>query len=143
MSGLVTYIEKGHGLWDALEAAGHVVEEENGFYMTPGDVATVEAFIADYDDLPDWKAVKTAEIKAEGLAKINKVFPAINNLDEVQLSAEQWQSIAPASRQPTADFQKAIDIYTAARDAITNVNLLVDVVSVKVYDPVDDPAWPA
>jgi len=60
------------------------------------------------------------EIKSAGLVLINDVFPAINDLDEIKFYSEFWKSIAPAARQATADFQKAIDIYSTAKTAITD-----------------------
>jgi len=71
---------------------------------------------------------RVAEIKIAGLALINAIFPAIKDLDEIKFQAEFWLSIAPASRQATADFQSVIDIYAIAKQAIISKTLIDDVV---------------
>ena len=68
------------------------------------------------------------DIKDAGLALINVVFPALNDLDEIKFQAEFWKSIAPAARKATADFQSAIDTYTTAKTAINNGTASADVV---------------
>ena len=60
------------------------------------------------------------EIKTAGLGLINLIFPAINTLDEIDFYAEFWLSIDPASRTPTLNFQKIIDVRQIAKDAIIN-----------------------
>lgn len=117
---MINYIEKGRGLHQAIEAAGHWLREHDGKWTSDDDI-TVQAIINSYDPLPSIKTEKINTIKAEGLARIAAVFPAITNIDEIAFYAEFWTSIKATARQPTAPFQKIIDIYTAAKAAIASV----------------------
>lgn len=137
----INYIEKGPGLRQVVLAQGHQLYQLDGIWKSSDDVA-VQAIIDSYDELAARKIEKADEIKAEGLKHINAVFPALDSLDEIQLVAEFWLSIAPAARQPTADFQSAIDIYSAAKAGIIAVNAL-DLASVQAFDPIVDVGWPA
>lgn len=134
---MINYIEKGRYLHDAIRKAGHWLREENGVWKSSNDAA-VQAIIDAFDPLPDYKAERIAAIKADGLARIQAVFPAINSFDELALIRELFLSILPAARAPTANWQRMIDIYTAGRNAVIAVNsattkALVDAVT---------PAWP-
>ena len=82
-------------------------------------------------------------IKAEGEKRLQAIFPALNDLDEIKLVSEQWKSIATAARQPTPDFQKAIDTYQAAKAAIQTAKGFTTQAEVDAYDVVTDPGWPA
>jgi len=88
------------------------------------------------------KQEKRDELRQEALRLINVVFPAINDMDELALIREQWQSIAPAAKQATPSFQKMLDTFIAARNAITTINGLATPVAVNNYDVVNDPTWP-
>lgn len=135
----ITYTEKGLGLHAAIHAAGHWLEQRNGLWRSDNDVA-VQAIINAYNPLADQKAERIALIKADGLERMNAVFPALESLDEIAFYAEFWQSIAPAARSsPTVPFKRIIDIYSAAKTAIIAVNACttkaqIDAVSV---------GWPA
>lgn len=134
----INYLEKGAQLHAAIRAAGHWLREENGAWVSSNDEA-VQAIIDAYDPLPDYKTERVAAIKAEGLDRIQAVFPAINSFDELALIRELFLSILPAARSPTANWQRMIDIYTAGRNAATAVN------SATTKQQVDAviPAWPA
>lgn len=134
---MINYTEKGQGLHAAIRAAGHSLREENGVWISSDD-ATVQALIDGYDPLPAIKADRNAEIKADGLARIQAVFPAIGSFDELHLVREQWLSIKVTARGATADFQRMIDIYTAGRDALTAVNAATTAEQVAAVAP----AWP-
>jgi hypothetical protein len=82
------------------------------------------------------------EIRNEGMQRLKQIFPTINNIDELKLVAEQWLSIDPTARQPTADFKKAIDIYTAAKVAIAYVKAFTIQAEVDGYDVQTGPSWP-
>ncbi len=142
MEAITGYIEKlGFRQW-LHDNHGISISGRDGVqYAEGGTAAEAEIQLAAYDELPAWQAQRRAEIKAEGLSRINGIFPALDSLDEVQFQAELWLSIAPAARQATADFQKAIDIYSAAKDAIAVVNGM-NLATVQVYDAVTSPAWP-
>ena len=134
---MINYTEKGRHLHEAIRKAGHWLREENGQWVSSDDVA-VQAIINAYDPLPDYKTERVAAIKAEGLDRIQAVFPAINSFDELALVRELFLSILPAARSPTANWQRMIDIYTAGRNAITAVNSATTQAQVDAVSP----AWP-
>lgn len=63
---MISYIEKGAGLHDAVAAAGHALREENGVWISSDDSA-VQAVIDSYS-LADARAYRQAEV--EQLAKV-------------------------------------------------------------------------
>jgi hypothetical protein len=139
------------GLQSHLNENGYYTIRRDGVFnavrtsdnATGPDIDTaVQALIDGYDPIDFAKTEKRDEIKAEGLSRITDVFPAINDLDELKLEQERWLSIAPAARQPTTDYQKAINIYVAARNAITSINTESDWTVVNAYDVVTGPSWP-
>jgi len=134
----LNYTEKGVGLHEAVRAAGHWLREENGVWRSSNDAA-VQTIIVAYDPLPLARNVRNTDIKADGLARMNAVFPAIKSLDEVAFQAEFWLSIAPAARVPTANFKRIIDIYTAAKNAVSAVNAATTQAQIDAVAP----AWPA
>lgn len=86
---------------------------------------------------------RIAEIKnTEGLPRLQAVMAAIQTWDQVELIREQWLSVAPAARAPTATFQSLIDIYQAGRDAVIAVKAM-DRAQLEAYNAATDPAWPA
>jgi hypothetical protein len=117
----ISYTEKGIGMFDAIATAGHWLKQVNGVWQSSNDTA-VQAIINGYSPLAAQKAERIGLIKADGLTRINGLFSAITSLDEIAWYAEQWLSVAPAARAATTNFQKVIDIYTAAKTAITSVN---------------------
>lgn len=139
---MIIYIEKGEGLHAAIRAAGHRIEQVNGVWVSDDDVA-VQVFIDTYDPLPDYKDAKIADIKAEGLRRMQLVFPALNSVDEVKLIGELWQSIAPSARNPTANMTRVINTRQAAEAAIATVRGYTTAVQVAAFNPVTSPAWPA
>lgn len=121
----IVYTEKGYKMHAALSAAGLGIYDKNGVWIKADPSATdaaINAFISAYDTLPDVKADRVAAIKADGLVRINALFPAITSIDEIEFYAEFWQSIKATSKQATVNFQKIIDIYSAGKAAITSVN---------------------
>jgi len=136
----ITYMEKGPRMHEALAAAGLGIAQSASAWISFGgaDHTAINAFIAAYDPLPDVKADRVAAIKVDGLARINAIFPAITSVDEIAFYAEFWLSIKSTSRAPTANFQKVIDIYSAAKSAIENVNAAVDAAAVAAVVV----AWP-
>lgn len=135
---MINYTEKGIGLHEAIRKAGHWLRDENGMWVSDNDAA-VQALIDSYDPIPAARMARIATIKADGLQRMNHLFPALTSLDEVSFYAEFWTSIASAARAPTVNFTKIIAIYTAAKNAVIAVNgattqVLIDAVA---------PAWPA
>lgn len=137
----IIYIEKGAGLHEAIHNAGFRLQQVDGVWQSDNDVA-VQGIIDNYDNLPDVKTIKIAELKAEGLSRINVVFPAITTWDDLELVRGQWLSVAPAARQATVEFQSMIDIYQAGRTEVSAISALNTVVEVEAYDVVNTPAWP-
>lgn len=133
----INYIEKGSALHAAIGAAGHRLWQENGVWKSTNDTA-VQAIIDAFDPLPNYKADRIAAIKADGLARIQAVFPAINSFDELVLIRELFLSVLPAARSPTANWQRMIDIYTAGRNAVIAVNSATTKAQVDAVTP----AWP-
>lgn len=88
------------------------------------------------------KQDKIIDVKNHGLGLIKEIIPGVKDLDVLDLVAELWQSVAVAARQPTTNFQYAIDVRQAARDAIIVVNAMTDLTTINAYDPVTDPSWP-
>lgn len=134
----INYVEKGYRLHAAVRAAGHSLWEENGVWKSSNDVV-VQTIIDNYNDFADYKTDRIAAIKADGLARIQAVFPAINSFDELALIRDLFLSILPAARSPTANWQRMIDIYTAGRNAVIGVN---NATTKQQVDAVT-PAWPA
>lgn len=140
-----------------------IVFEDNGAVYVCSKASSVPAGVPyiEVDELPDrfyrnaWaisggtvvidpnrlRDYRKLEIKQEGLARINAVFPAIDDIDQLHFHVEFWLSIAPAARQPTANFQLVSNIYTAAKDAIQFINTATDQ-QVMDYNAATDPAWP-
>ena len=139
---MINYTEKGIGLHELIGEAGFSFSQVDGVWVSSDDTA-VQLIIDSYDPLEDYKTTKKDEVKAEGLNRINIQFPAIQSVDEIKFYAEFWQSIAPAARQATTDFQKVIDIYTAAIAAISTINSYTLESEVNNYDPLIDPIWPS
>ena len=130
----ITYTEKGAGMHAAIFAAGHKLAQVNGVWASSNDTA-VQTIINAYNPLSDQKSERIALIKADGLARISLIFPAITSVDEVAFFADMWLSIAPAARAATVNFQKVIDIYTAQKNGVIAVNaattkVLIDAVTV-------------
>lgn len=125
----INYVEKGNGLHARLTELGLSLWEENRVWKSSDDVA-VQAVINAYDPLPDHKKTRVDAIKADGLARINALFPAITSVDEIAFYAEFWLSVKSTSRAATVNFQKVIDIFTAAKTFIASVNAAVNVAGI-------------
>lgn len=102
------------------------------------DEQAAQAIINAADVLPEYKDERVAAIKAEGLARIQAVLPAIDSFDALELAREQWLSIAPAARTPTAAWTSVINIYTAGRNAAILVRAAANLTAVDAVTP----AWP-
>lgn len=85
---------------------------------------------------------KKIAVKAEGLRRIQLELPGIKDIDVLELTAEMWLSIAPAARSATVAFQKCIDIYAAAKNAIAVLNGYTLEAEIDAYNPITDPTWP-
>ncbi|MBW2465872.1 MAG: hypothetical protein JRF02_01095 [Deltaproteobacteria bacterium] len=84
---------------------------------------------------------KKSDLSQEALTRVQAYIP-YRDWDDVIIAYEDWLSIAPAARQPTADKTAAINHYApwlAARDTLDNYTGLK---SIEDFNVVDDPAWP-
>jgi hypothetical protein len=89
------------------------------------------------------KSTKIYELRVLRLAKIQAVLPGVTNDDTLELISELWKSIAGAAQAPTTEWQSAIDIFTAGKQAGVALNALATLVEVVAYDINTDPSWPA
>lgn len=135
---MITYIEKGQALHDLIAAAGYTLAQHNGVWVSNNNVA-VQAIINAFDPVPNYKAAKIATLKAEGLVRINVLFPEINSMDEITFYAEFWLSLTAVARSPTANFQKVINIHNAAKSAIASVKSATTTAQVDAVTA----SWPA
>lgn len=131
------------GLRAHLESLGWTMRQRGGTWFARNaagleDDAACQATINAYDELPAVKADKVTAIKADGLTRIQFVFPAVRDLEELRLLSNIIQSIAPAARQLTAPMQKASAIWIAAQDAIALVNAAMTAGQAEAVTP----AWP-
>lgn len=117
----INYTEKGDGLHRAIAAAGHKLRQVNQVWRSSNDAA-VQAIIDSYDPLPDYKSTKIAAIKAEAVTRMQAVLAGIESVNQVELMAELWLSIASAARSPTAKMTSVINIYNAAKTGIASCN---------------------
>jgi len=128
-----------------VEDAGHSVKgvtTDGVFSWVSTDDTAVQLIIDAYDANPEAQKDKIEELKLEGLRRIQLIFPSISDFDELDFATEQYLSIAPAARQPTTNFQSAIDIRQAAKSAISFINTLGTLTAIADYDVVNTPAWP-
>ena len=126
---MITYTEKGARLHTLVQDSGHFLKQVDGVWVSDDDTA-VQTIIDAYDQLPDYKADAVQSVKDTALSKMQTLFPALSDIDTVNLVAELWQSLKPASRDATTDFQLVIDIYTTAKSGIQSVNAAIDVAGV-------------
>jgi len=126
---------------EQVEAAGlEFVWVDN--VPTSNDEIAAQAVIDSIDYVGLAKVEKIVELKAEGLARLQAVHPAIENFDTLQLVSDIIQSILPAARNLTADMTSLSATYQAGLAARTAINSLTTVSEVDAYDVVNSPSWP-
>ncbi|MDH3325151.1 MAG: hypothetical protein OEM38_00375 [Gammaproteobacteria bacterium] len=141
---MITWLEKGHGLIEALGNVGITKTTEDGAVkIHPVErEAEAQVIIDTYDALPDYKKIKIEELKLEALSRVQIVYPSISNFDELKLVKDIIISIAPAARQLPADMTITTNIYQAGVDAVAAINLINVAADVQSYDVVNTPVWP-
>ena len=132
---------KGTGFFSRTRDGAQSYFKDGGIPVAPEEITAIESIISAFDPLPTVKAHKIAELKTEGLARIQAVYPAIKDWDDLELVRDQWLSTAPAARQATAEFQSMIDIFQAGKAAVTAINALTTITDVEAYDVVNTPSW--
>lgn len=162
---MITYIENGYGLHEAIKFAGYFIGNINGTWQafqngqqSAAIDSAVQAIINSYTPLsdpmvPNIGAVATAatnqtlaqikvaaiqSVEAIGLGKIQAIFPAILDFNALQFYAQFWLSIASAARSPTASFTQVINIYNAGATAVAAINTATTAAGVAAVVP----AWP-
>jgi hypothetical protein len=156
---MIHYIEKGAGLHQAVQKAGHWLRQENGTWVSSNDAA-VQAIIDAYDPLPEAKAAKWEAIKVERDKRKNAGFlvqgnrfhsdpdSRIQQLGLVMMGAGvpaglQWKTIGgsfvtmtPALAQSifTATAQADSAIFAAAETHRATVDAMTDLAAIVGYD---------
>ena len=128
----IVYIEKGAKMHDAMARAGLHLVCINNVFMTSSDPVAVQAFIAAYDALPDVKSDLIALFKADGLVRIQAIYPAITDTDHLDMWSDLWGAIKAGGRNPAANLEKAIAIRAAMVTAIAAVNAALTIPQVKL-----------
>lgn len=117
-----------------------VVELPAGFGRN--DLYDGNSFSKPAQSLADRKSALLRRLNGEGLTRVQAVYPAIADMDALDLEVDRWLSIAPAARQPVADFQSMIDIVVAWRAARGAIRASNDPAFIDSYNVVTDPSWP-
>lgn len=105
--------------------------------VTEGQVYDGSTF-ADYDTTePAIREAKKAEIKAQGLSRIQAQLPDIDTIEEL----ETLRKFAPAFSLSAAG-TAARDIYLYARAKLDQADTAL-IAEVQAYDPTTDPGWPS
>lgn len=127
------------GLTESLSAAGIHVEQQwpGGVWMTNDPVAC-QAFIDAYDPLPYARKQKRQAIKAEALVRVNILYPAIKDADDLDLEFDRWGSIKATSKAATPEYQKLLDIRAARITAVQAVNAATTVAEINAVVAI----WP-
>lgn len=129
---MITYIEKGLGLHEAIKSAGHWLMQIDGAWQSSDDVA-VQQIIDTYDPLPQVQAAMWKEIQTErearkmaGLPLSGKRFHSdadsrIQQLGLAMLGANipvglQWKTMDGSFVEMTPTLAQQIFIGTAQRD---------------------------
>jgi hypothetical protein len=73
---MINYAEKGHGLHDAIRAAGHWLRQENGVWVASNE-AVVQAIIDDYA-LSEAQTYRCAEVEALAKSLRDKAIKAVS-----------------------------------------------------------------
>lgn len=143
---MITYIEKGKWMHEAIGAAGHRFEQVNGAWVSSDDAA-VQAIIDSFDPLPFAKADKIDELTLEAARRVTSVYPHMNEspkevYSQMQTLIDLYTHIAPAARQALSGNLLAMknvrDTFDAAKAAI---NAMTDWKLVVAYDVASAPGW--
>lgn len=137
----ITYTEKGHGLHDAIRAAGFSLRREGDLWVSSDDVA-VQAIIDSYSQLANEKKLKIEELKVEAVSRASAKYSNINSFDDMLMMRDLILSVVPAARSLRPNIQYIADIYQAGIDARVDINALTDLVAIRAYDVVNTPTWP-
>ncbi len=115
-------------------------------YALSGGVVVPQWTVQDFTDQEVVNALRpqrVAEIKAEGLARITALVPALTTLEQVDLMVELWPLLNTEVLVPTDPLYKAREIYVYARNKIAWVNDPARTrAELGAYDAAIDPGWP-
>jgi hypothetical protein len=161
---MIAYTEKGPGLHAAIAAAGHWLIEQDGVWVSSDDVS-VQSIIDSFDPLPEAKAAKWEQIKAErdrrkhagfavganrfhsdpdsriqqlGLVIMGASVPAVAWKTMGGSFVTMTQALALAIFQATAQADAAL--FAAAEAKRAAVNALTSLSEIEAFDPLSN--WP-
>ena len=144
---MITYIEKGIWMHEAIADAGYSLAQVDGVWVSSDDVA-VQSIIDSFDPLPYAKAEKIVAIKTEAAKRGKDIYSFLSAnpehaIDFYQFGSDIIDVIAPGSRQGLpaniANFKAIRDVAAAA---IATINDMTDWTAVMTYNVVNTPAWP-
>ena len=152
---MINYIAS-PGISEHLSDNGYYVVDKDGVWLIYTKVggahtldesleteAIVQALIDNYSPLEYLKVEKENQVIDEAVERAKAIFPTIDNIGALKLEQERWLSIQATARStPTTEYQKALDIYTAATGAVTGIKAEKVVSNLEAYDVTSDPAWP-
>lgn len=128
--------------YDVVRRDGVFVGYDSSGVSSPANDSAINSLINIYEPLAEAKIEKAEEIKREGLSRIQALYPAIQNIDDLELIKDFYLSIARSARQPVLGFPTMISIYTAAKGAISAINAETDWTVVRDYNVLTGPGWP-
>ena len=111
-------------------------------FKVVGNDLVIDTASQDATILKEAKQKAYAALKAERLARIQTVLPAIESDEMLEMIAELWLSIVSAAKAPTAEWQLVINIWQAAKLAGLDVSSMTLLANVENYDVSIDPNWP-
>lgn len=94
------------------------------------------------ENINEVRRLKIQGVRQESLRRMQALYPAIKDLDEVRLYRDMLLSIAPAALNPRPNIQTLQAIHQAGRDAIQGLQAETSAAAILAYDPVTGPAWP-
>lgn len=98
---MINYTEKGHGLHEAVRAAGHALRQENNAWTSSNDVA-VQAIIDAYT-LADAQAAVSDEIDAEAKKIRDRAMKGISPSEMAAWATKYQEAKALQAGGPAAD----------------------------------------
>lgn len=86
--------------------------------------------------------IKIQQLKDEALKRFKAVTSAVESWDSVEMIQLLYLSVAPASRQPTAEMTSLINIYTAGKNAMITLKGYTTIAEIEAFNAQTTPSWP-
>jgi hypothetical protein len=128
---MISYVEKGIGLHEAIVAAGHWLFEKDGVWISSDDVA-VQAIIDSYDSLPHAKKERVRQIREEAVGRSSRrIWAGVRDYDDLRMLRDLYESvnIVGATRKPRMD--DLVAMHDAVEQALTEVQAATTVAQVR------------